>query len=251
MRIMDGIHMLEITQVIMGKQDTINPTLFFDEDNVILVDSGYPGQLEKLREVVEQAGLTLDAINKIIVTHQDIDHIGCLSAIQANAIHPVEILADEAERPYIEGTKGLIRITPEVLAGIDAIIPLEVPEEWRRAFKATLMNPPSAKVDRTVTDGELLPYCGGITVIRTPGHTPGHICLYHHKSQTLIAGDALTVRDGQLFGPEVQLALDPELAYASLQKLHSYDIATVICYHGGIYQHHVNERIAELSMGHS
>ena len=46
-------------------------------------------------------------------------------------------------------------------------------------------------VDRIVEDGEELPFCGGITVIHTPGHTPGHICLYIGQNKTLIAGDAL------------------------------------------------------------
>jgi len=36
----------------------------------------------------------------------------------------------------------------------------------------------TVNVDKTLEDGEELPFCGGITVIHTPGHTPGHICLY-------------------------------------------------------------------------
>lgn len=34
------------------------------------------------------------------------------------------------------------------------------------------------KSDRTIKDGKELSYCGGANIIHTPGHTPGHICLY-------------------------------------------------------------------------
>ena len=62
-------------------------------------------------------------------------------------------------------------------------------------------DPPKVSVDMAVADEEVLPYCGGITVIFTPGHTPGHICLYLNQSKILIAGDALVAVHGELRGP--------------------------------------------------
>jgi glyoxylase-like metal-dependent hydrolase (beta-lactamase superfamily II) len=49
-----------------------------------------------------------------------------------------------------------------------------LPEEARLLFE----NPPKAKVDETLADNQELSYCGGIQVIFTPGHSPGHISLY-------------------------------------------------------------------------
>jgi len=40
---------------------------------------------------------------------------------------------------------------------------------------------------------------------------------------------------------------DTDLALKSLKKLTRYNIETVICYHGGLYQDHPNRRIAELA----
>ncbi|MDR3540118.1 MAG: MBL fold metallo-hydrolase [Desulfosporosinus sp.] len=74
-----------------------------------------------------------------------------------------------------------------------------------------------ANVDKTVEDGEVLPYCGGITVIFTPGHTPRHICLYLSKSRTLITGDALNVIDGHLVGPKPEYSSDIDAARKSLK----------------------------------
>jgi glyoxylase-like metal-dependent hydrolase (beta-lactamase superfamily II) len=52
-------------------------------------------------------------------------------------------------------------------------------------------------------------------VINTPGHTPGHISLYHKPSKTLIAGDAMRVMDGQLLGPAPEQTLDVDTAIKS------------------------------------
>jgi glyoxylase-like metal-dependent hydrolase (beta-lactamase superfamily II) len=92
-----------------------------------------------------------------------------------------------------------------------------------------------------------LPYCGGLQVIFTPGHAPGHICLYLKESKTLIAGDAMICSEGNLRGPVQQTTLDMDEALQSLNKLASFEIEQVICYHGGLYQGNVNERIAEIA----
>jgi glyoxylase-like metal-dependent hydrolase (beta-lactamase superfamily II) len=106
----------------------------------------------------------------------------------------VEVLASEVEKPYIQGEQRLVKLTPEAIERAVAALPPEAPEEQRKAFRAALEHPPQAKVNRVLADGEELPCCGGVTVIATPGHTPGHICLYHRGTRTLIAGDALRVQ---------------------------------------------------------
>ena len=52
-----GIYMLEISANIMGTPTVINPTLIWDNDTVILIDTGYPGQLPQIREAIENAGV--------------------------------------------------------------------------------------------------------------------------------------------------------------------------------------------------
>jgi glyoxylase-like metal-dependent hydrolase (beta-lactamase superfamily II) len=249
MKVADGVEMLEISANVMGKQDVIHPTLIWNEHAVILVDAGFPGQLPKFREAMEKAGAALDKLDKVILTHQDLDHIGSLPDILNESPHRIEVLANEVEKPYIQGEKRLLKLSPEAIAQALASLQAEVPEKWRKAFKAVLENPPKTKVDKTVADGEELPYCGGMIVINTPGHTPGHISLYHKQSKTLIAGDAMVVADNQLLGPNPQFTLDMNLAIKSLKKLTHYDIESVICYHGGLFKGNANQRIAELANG--
>lgn len=247
MQVAPGIEMLEISAVIMGKVNVIYPTLIWDENAVVLVDTGYPGQLSLFREAIEKAGVPFDKLSHVILTHQDIDHIGSLPAILNISPQHIDVLASEVEKPYIQGEKRLVKLTPNAIAQALSALPPEVPETFRQAFKSALENPPKANVNKTVVDGEDLPHGGGITVINAPGHTPGHVCLYHKPSKTLIAGDVLIVLNGQLHKPDPQITFDMNEAIKSLQKLTQYDIETVICYHGGLYKGDINQRITELA----
>jgi glyoxylase-like metal-dependent hydrolase (beta-lactamase superfamily II) len=246
MKLADGVEVLELPfKNPMGMQGIVNLTLIWDKDTVVLADTGFPGQLPQIREAMDQAGVPFDRLGKVIITHQDIDHIGCLPDILKESAHKVEVLAHEIEKPYIEGSKPLIKMNPERLAKMFA----SLPAEQRKKMETAFANPPKAGVDATVADGEVLPYCGGITVVFTPGHTPGHICLYLNQSKILVTGDALVAADGELLGPNPQATSDLDLALKSLKKLTQYDIETVVCYHGGVYKNNANQRLAELANG--
>jgi len=243
MRLADGVEMLELPIRSFTGQNIIHPTLTWDDDTVVLVDAGFSGQLQQIREAMARAGVSFDRLDKVIVTHQDIDHIGGLPDIILESSHKVEVLSHEEEKPYIEGRKPLIKMNQARLS--KRLVSL--PEEQRQQAEALFANPPKASVDTAVADGEILPYCGGITVIFTPGHTPGHICLYLNKSKILVTGDALVAADGELRGPNPGATYDMDAALKSLKKLTRYDIETVICYHGGVYRDNPNKRLAELA----
>jgi glyoxylase-like metal-dependent hydrolase (beta-lactamase superfamily II) len=243
MKIANGIESIELVMNMMGNQSVIHPTLIWDENEVILVDTGIPGQLEEIREAMEKTGVSFNKLSKIILTHQDIDHIGSLSEILKNSENKIEVLAHEEDKPYIEGDKPLIKMNPERVAKMVE----SLPEEQRQKIKAMFEISLAAKVDQTISDGQVLPYCGGITVIFTPGHTPGHISLYHHQSKTLVVGDALVAENGILMGPRPHVTPDMESALHSIKKMTEYDIETVICYHGGVIKENVKEQLLKLA----
>lgn len=243
MKIAKGIETIELVMNMMGQQSVIHPTLIWDDNEVILVDTGIPGQLGEIREAIEKAGVSFNKLTKVILTHQDIDHIGSLPEILKAADHKIEVLAHEEDKPYIEGEKPSIKMNPERVAKM-----LEsLPEEQRQKIKTLFGTPLTAKVDKTISDGEVLPFCGGITVIFTPGHTPGHISLYHHQSKTLITGDALVAANGILMGPNPHATPDMETALQSIKKFTNYDIKTVICYHGGVIKENANQQLLVLA----
>ncbi|MBO9597957.1 MAG: MBL fold metallo-hydrolase [Cohnella sp.] len=239
--------MLSISAPVMGRVDTVHPVLLWDDRDMVLVDTGFPGQLEQLRDQIASHGLDPARLNRIVITHQDIDHIGNLPELVAlYPVSRVEVSAHPIEKPYIEGEKRLLRFTDEAIASIDRL-PDTVPEPFKQGLKALMLNPPRAAVDRKIRGGERLPWCGGLAVIDTPGHTPGHISLYHEPSRTLIAGDSLVVREGQLHEADPATTLDRTTARASVARLSAYDIKAVICYHGGIFRLDAKRRLIELS----
>jgi glyoxylase-like metal-dependent hydrolase (beta-lactamase superfamily II) len=240
-----GVEVLELPMDLFGSPTSVHPTLVWDEEAAVLIDAGFSGQFGQLREAVEDAGVSFDRLRKVVVTHQDIDHVGGIAELLAVAGDRIEVLAHEADRPYIVGEKPLLKANPERMAQLSERLSV-LPEERRKAVIAAFKTT-RARVDRTLGDGERLPGCGGIVVVHTPGHTPGHICLYLERSKILVAGDALNVSEGQLVGPSPHAADDIGQAVASLKKLARYDIETVACYHGGSYTGDVNARIAELA----
>ncbi|MCI3922603.1 MBL fold metallo-hydrolase [Paenibacillus sp. TRM 82003] len=232
MRIQSGIAILSVAAPVMGRMDTVHPVFLWDDSDVVLIDTGFPGQFDQLRAAAEDAGAPFERLSRIVVTHQDIDHIGNLPKLVESGALPIEVAAHGLEKPYIEGERRLLRFTDEAIASVDRM-PASVPESFRNGLKALMLNPPRADVQRTVADGDVLPWCGGLRVIATPGHTPGHISLLHEPSRTLIAGDALVAKDGLLAGYDPETTLDPRTAEASLAKLRALDVAGVVCYHGG------------------
>ena len=238
MKIDEGIVMLEVTGTVPGM--LMYPTVMWDSENMVLVDVGYGGQLEVLKDSFSREGLDFNKVNMVIITHQDLDHFGGLAEMVETSNHPIEVMAPEEDEPYIQGEKPLVRLNANFLNIL--------PEDRRKMVKQTYENFRTVDVNKALSDDEELDYAGGIAVIHTPGHTPGHICLYHHQSKTLIVGDALNITDGTLTGPRKDILMeeDYETALGSLQKLLKFDVENIITYHGGLYTDKPHESIENI-----
>ncbi|BBB89542.1 MAG TPA: MBL fold metallo-hydrolase [Methylomusa anaerophila] len=234
--------MLTLEHNPFGASAAIYPTLLWDDNGATLVDVGYPGQLKELTTAVEQAGVWLKQIRRIVFTHQDWDHIGNVSDLQDALGNEAEIYTHANERDYIEGVVPYIKMTPQ---RIEARIQ-SLPENIREQAAALFANIPTVHVHKTFQDKDVLPFHDGVQVIHTPGHTPGHICLYLRNHRMLIAGDQLRIQDEILVGPAPEHTADMRSALESLRKLQDYDIDYVICYHGGLYGPQASVRIAQL-----
>lgn len=243
MKIADGIEMLELQVNMLGNKMTIHPTLFYDEHQAVLVDVGAPGQLDEIREAIAKAGVPFEHISGIILTHQDIDHVGSIQAVLKSAAKPLAVYAHADDKPYIEGDKEPIKMTKDRVQQLLA----RLPEEVRAQAEAFFQNRPTANVTDVVADGDVIPLFGGIQIVFTPGHTPGHISLYHQPTKTLIAGDATVSENGILKGLNQQATPDMERALQSLKKFTTLDIERVICYHGGLCDQNVNQQFQDLT----
>ncbi len=238
MKIDNGIIMLEVSSNVPGM--FIYPTIMWDDDNKVLVDAGYSGQYDTIRDACINEGIHFEDINKIIITHQDLDHFGGLPEILEASKNKIEVMAHENDKPYIQGEKPLVRLNSNFINSM--------PEDRRKMVKQMFENFVPVNIETTLSDNQELPYCGGITVIHTPGHTPGHLCLYHKMSKTMIVGDAMNIVDGNLVGPRKEILEDGDykIAMDSLKKLLKFDIKNIVTYHGGLYTNNPHESIEKL-----
>ena len=87
------------------------------------------------------------------------------------------------------------------------------------------------------------------TCVETPGHTPGHMCLYEPREKVFVAGDHI-LSD---ITPNIQLWSDErnplEEYFASLDKVSELDIELVLPGHRSIFRN-CRERIQELKQHH-
>ncbi|WP_219413633.1 MBL fold metallo-hydrolase [Pseudonocardia nigra] len=62
---------------------------------------------------------------------------------------------------------------------------------------------PPVPVGERLVDGQVLDVAGGLRVVATPGHSPGHISLLHEPTRTLITGDAIFNVLGLRYSPRM------------------------------------------------
>ncbi|MBX0326306.1 MBL fold metallo-hydrolase [Oscillochloris sp. ZM17-4] len=220
MKLNDDVAVLELA---MGRPDqpfVLNLTLLLDPDHgPALVDTGVPGQVGAITAALSELGIGLADLRRIIITHQDYDHVGSLHDLaQASG---ASVMAYALEAPFISGERPPRFATPESLAARP---------DMRAAAEAFIPTP----VDELLQDGARLDLAGGVRVVATPGHTPGHISLYLERTKTLITGDALRAEGGRLLGPNPQFTPDMAGAAQSALALAALDVTTIICYHGGL-----------------
>lgn len=161
MEISNGVKMIELQIEAFGGRQELNPTLIWDADCAVLIDTGTPGNLEQIRTAMNSAGIPFEKLKVIILTHHDIDHIGSLPEILQEANSNIEVYAHEIEGPYIEGKLSLLKANLDSMAWQLE----ELSADKRQEVVAQVNSSPRAKVDKTLFGGEELPFCGGIQVI--------------------------------------------------------------------------------------
>ena len=224
MKLTNNIELLEI----QSNQGKSNIVLTWDKDNLVLIDAGFPDQIDGILNAIRNAGFRAEALTHLVITHQDWDHIGCIMELQRIA-PKLKVLAHEEEIPYIDGRKTPIKLAAR-LARQDN---LTLKEQERYKKQKVFYDSQRIVVSQGVQDKEIIPICGGIEVVHTPGHTPGHIALYLRQSRIMVCGDAATVKEGQLVDLNPSSHFDPELASLSLDKIKSYEMSGIAAYHGG------------------
>ncbi|PSR56449.1 MBL fold metallo-hydrolase [Adhaeribacter arboris] len=234
-------YVLEVQFTFEGVAKALYPVILQNDQELILIDGGYAGFIPLLEAAAHQQGLSLQDLTGIIITHHDMDHLGCLFELKEK--YPtIKIYSPEMEEPYINGQKKSLR-----LQQAESLYE-SLPEEQKPgayAFQEMLKQIKPVLVDATFAEGEL-PFLPGVRVLKTPGHMPGHISLYLPESKTLIAADAVVIEKNELEIANPDFTLDLKEAVKSIKKLQQLDIQKLVCYHGGVLTGDISQKLDKL-----
>jgi glyoxylase-like metal-dependent hydrolase (beta-lactamase superfamily II) len=96
---------------------------------------------------------------------------------------------------------------------------------------------------RALPDQGSVPAMPGWRWLHTPGHTPGHVSLWHEESRTLVAGDAVITtaqesayevarQEPELHGPPRYFTMDWKAAERSARELSELRPRVLVTGHG-------------------
>jgi glyoxylase-like metal-dependent hydrolase (beta-lactamase superfamily II) len=182
MEIAPGVHSIGPTTAGLVKGGYAHAYLFVNDDELTLVDTLWDDDAHVVLKYLSQIGRSPKQLKHIALTHGHRSHLGGLATLQG--LSGAKVYAHEAEAEIIAGRKPAPRVRLDFLRPM-ILYPFRI--------LALLHLPKHTPCEVTVSlkDDVKPPDIGGLEVIYTPGHTPGHLAFYHAEHKVLIAGDAV------------------------------------------------------------
>ena len=209
--------------------DLVNSFALVDDDgSVTLVDTGLSSAPARILAGLAAIGKTPADVQRIILTHAHADHAGGAAEMARLTGRDPELHSADAG---CAGTGLAPPVDASVLSG----------RLYRRATAGRRAFAPFG-VGGTFGDGELLGVAGGLRVVHTPGHSPGHVSLLHEPSGVLIVGDAL-FNVLKLRLPLLTFCSDIALTRRSAHRLADLEYSTAAFMHGPEVSERARERV--------
>ena len=214
MKITDNIHVIPNVQA--------NSYLILEPEGLTIIDTGMPFSEKQILRYIASMGWSAEEIRRILVTHADLDHYGCLAALKEASGARTYASQSEAEAM----AKGISsRPVNRTVGRFQAFV---------IRLMGKLLKPTPIEVDEILTDGQILPVLGGLQVVETPGHSPGHLSFYVPSVRVLFCGDSMKSSDKGLRASRSRNNWDQALADESVKKLSTLGAQIVCPGHGPV-----------------
>lgn len=228
----------------------VNAYALVDDSGLLLVDSGWSSAAAGLSDLLGRIGASFQDVAGAVFTHLHVDHCGLAARLQRAGAWVAMHTADAAllHSRYFDheafGAQTRAWLT-EVGAPPDALEPGQA-HVARLAAQVERFEP-----DRLLADGDVVTWGRWeLTVLLTPGHTPGSSCFHERRTGLLFTGDHVfpRIRASPTYRP--QSTPDPVGDYlASLDRLEQLEVSFVLPGHQGPFPH-LQRRIVELRSYH-
>jgi glyoxylase-like metal-dependent hydrolase (beta-lactamase superfamily II) len=233
-----GVHRLALPLGIHGVS-TVSAYLLHDsgDSGDTLVDCGIargPDGTGVLAAALGGAGSALDRVARLVVTHAHIDHFGLAGEVVRRGGGELWMhrRTDLDLAKYADPDEAVDRRT--IMLADHGLYGPELTETSAGLLDWMPVMPSIGKPTRLLDGGETLS-AGGRTweVVHTPGHSPGHICLWNSDDRLLCSGDHVL----QVVSPPVTFERgfdpDPMGSYlASLERVAALAPDLVLPGHG-------------------
>jgi glyoxylase-like metal-dependent hydrolase (beta-lactamase superfamily II) len=219
--VIQGVSQAEITRLMMaglGKptpRTSVNTFAVRSAEKTYLVDAGsgttMGPTLGRLPDNLAMAGIALEDVDAIVLTHVHPDHSNGITSDDGKALFPnAEIIVHENEIAFWFDDVAMAAATPRART---------------RYFEAARFRlaPYKGRI-RTFREGEVLPAISGIPC---PGHTPGHSAyrLSSGSEDLLIWGDTVHIPELQVPRPDITVLFDNDQPLAAASRMAIFDLA--------------------------
>ena len=190
----------------------VNAYAVLGDDGVTLVDTGFPGNADKILGELKKLGFEPSDVHTIVLTHGDPDHKGSAAALRQATGASVAI--HQADAPTLTGApyrraKGLPGVLMGALSG--------------------LMRTPGIEPDIILHDGDTI---SGFRVHHLPGYTVGSIVL-ERDDGVVFSGDTVNGdSNGKPQPPTKMLAYDYAGALDSARQIEALGYTLLLPGHG-------------------
>ena len=197
-----------------------------DPNSLILIDTGTSSGGPKILAYLGKLGKSPETISQIILTHADGDHSGSAAMLKRSTGAKLGI--HELDAPRISGEKKL----KEASGAGGALLGL----------LTGLMKVERVKPDFLLKDGDTV---GPLSVVYTPGHTDGSICLYK-PNEALFVGDTIRVSgSGGLRLPAGYMSRDMSELRKSVEKISKLEFSSLLPGHGEPIVENASQKVGQ------
>ena len=255
--VIPGINLLRLPlssrDILLGY---VNIYLIQGDIGCLLVDTGWDSEpaFNSLEEQLAEVGTHFEDISQIVATHIHPDHYTLAGRLKQ--LSPAKIAMHYLERDLVEPYSDMPKLMQQGIEwmqinGLPADELSQVINQMRATNPEMMKFTPLLLPDTTLQGGEVISAGSfNFKVLWTPGHSPGHICLYEPIKKILISGDHILPTITPVIELHPKSGDNPLDDYiASLNAVKPLDVNLVLPGHGKPFNG-LQPRIEEIIQHH-